>query len=91
LPLAGAGAGKIDGTVTAMVMTVVAAVATRCGSVAAATLCGASLVADAVLHITRGALDECRLVRMDVSDLSALAGARGGMVSATLRMQKQND
>jgi hypothetical protein len=43
-PLAGAGAGGIDGAVTTMVMTAVAAVATCCGSVAVAALRGASLV-----------------------------------------------
>jgi hypothetical protein len=75
-----------------MVMTAVVAFATCCGSVAAATLCGASLVAATVFTVTRGALDERRLVGMDVSDLSALAGARGrGRVGATLRMQKQKD
>jgi hypothetical protein len=74
-----------------MVMTTAVAVATCCGSVAAATLHRASLVAAAVLPITRGALDERRLVGTDASDLSALADARGGTVGATLRMQKQKD
>jgi hypothetical protein len=90
LPPAGAGTGKIDGTVTATVMTTVVAVATCCGSVAAATLRGASLVAAAVLPVTRGALDERRLVGMDASTLSTLASTGGvGTVSATLRTQKQ--
>jgi hypothetical protein len=40
LSLTGAGAGKIDGAVTAMVMTAVATAVTCCGSVAAATLRG---------------------------------------------------
>jgi hypothetical protein len=80
---------QIDGAVTAMVITAVVAVATCCGSVAAATLRGASLVAAAVLPVTRGALDERRLMGTNASDLSALADARGGgAVGATLRTQK---
>jgi hypothetical protein len=63
--------------VTAMVMTAVVAAAACCGAAAAATLRGALLVAVTVLLVTRGALDECRLVGMDASALSALAGARG--------------
>jgi hypothetical protein len=59
-------------------MTAVVAATTCCGSVAAATLRGASLVAGAVLPVTRGALYERRLVGMDASDVSALAGARRG-------------
>jgi hypothetical protein len=45
---------------------------------------GASLVAAAVLPVTRGALDERCLVGMDAFDLNTLAGARGGTVDATL-------
>jgi hypothetical protein len=86
-----AGAGEIDGALTTTVMTAVVAVATCCGSVAAATLCRASLVAAAVLPVTRDALDERRLVGTDTSDLSTLAGARGGMVGAALLTQKQKD
>jgi hypothetical protein len=75
-----------------MVMTAVVAVATCCGSVDAATLRGASLVAAAVILVTHGTLDERRLVGMDASALSALAGTRGrGTVGTTLRMQKQRD
>jgi hypothetical protein len=71
-----------------MVVTAVVAAVTCCGSVAAATLRGASLVAVAVLPVTRGALDERRLVGMDASALSALAGARGGgTIGASLQMQ----
>jgi hypothetical protein len=90
-PLTGASAGKIDGAVTAMVMTAVVVFATCCGSVAVSTLCGASLVATAVLPITHGALDERCLVGMDVSALNALAGAGGGggTGGATLQTQKQ--
>jgi hypothetical protein len=77
---------------TAMVMTAVVAAATCCGSAAAATLRGALLVTVAVLPVTRGALDERRLVGMDASALSALVGARGGgMVGATLRTRNQKD
>jgi hypothetical protein len=50
--------------VTAMVMNAVVAAATCCGPIAAATLRGASLAATAVLSVTRGALDERRLVGM---------------------------
>jgi secreted protein with Ig-like and vWFA domain len=85
MPLIGVGAGEIDGTVTAVVMTAVAAATTYCGSAAAAALREGSLVTVAVLPVTRGALDERRLVGMDVSALSAFAGARGGTVGATLR------
>jgi hypothetical protein len=70
-----------------MVMTAVVAVATCCGSAATAALCGGSPVATAVLPVTLGALDERLLVGTDASDLSALAGARGGTVGATLRTQ----
>jgi hypothetical protein len=66
-------------------MTAVVAATTCCGSVAAATLCGASLVAATVLPVTRGALYEHRLMGMDASDVSALAGARGGGQSAPSR------
>jgi hypothetical protein len=49
--------------------------------------CGGSLVA-AALSTARGALDDCRLVGTDVSDLSSLAGERAGTVGATQRTQK---
>jgi hypothetical protein len=41
-----------------------------------------------MLPITLGALDERRLMGMDASDLSALAGARQGTVGATLQNTK---
>jgi hypothetical protein len=66
-------------------MTAVVVATTCCGSAVAAALREASLVAVAALPVTCGALDECRLVGMDVSALSAFAGARGGTVGATLR------
>jgi hypothetical protein len=80
----GVGAGGADDAAAAMVMTAVVAVATCCGSAAAAALCGGSPVAAAVLPVTLDALDERLLVGTDASDLSALAGARGGTVGATL-------
>jgi hypothetical protein len=70
---------------TAVVMAAVRAATTCCGSTAAATLRGPSLVAVAALPTTLGALDERRLVGTDASALSAFAGARGGTVDATLR------
>jgi hypothetical protein len=77
---------------TAMVVTTVVAAITYCGSAAVATLRGTSLVAAVVLPVTHSALDERRLVGMDASALSALAGARGGgTVGAILRTQRQKD
>jgi hypothetical protein len=58
--------------------------ATGRGPETSATPCEPPLAAAAVLAPARGALDECRLVRMDASALSTLAGARGGTVGATL-------
>jgi hypothetical protein len=85
LPLIWAGAGEIDGVVTAVVMTAIVAATTCCGSAAAAALRGASLIAFTTLPVTHGALDERHLVGMHASALSAFAGARGGTVGATLR------
>jgi hypothetical protein len=63
--------------------------ATSCRDpVATSAPCGGSLIA-AALSATRGALDEHRLVGTDTSDHSSLAGARAGMVGATLRTQSQ--
>jgi hypothetical protein len=85
LPPAGADADKTDGVVVAVVITAIMAIATRCGSMAAAAPRGSSLVVAAVLPVTLGALDKRRLVGTDASELSALAGARGGTVGTTLR------
>jgi hypothetical protein len=63
-------------------MASIKAATTCCGSTAAATLRGPSLVAVSALPATRGALDEHRLVGTDASSLSAFAGARGGGRSA---------
>jgi hypothetical protein len=76
-PLIGASAGEIDGTETTVVMVAVVAAATCCGSATAATLCEASPVAVAALPVSRGTLDERRLVGTDASALSTFAGARG--------------
>jgi hypothetical protein len=70
-------------------MTAIVAVATCCCSAAAAALREGSPVAAAVPPVTLGALDEHLLEGTDASDLSALAGARGGTVSATLRTQNE--
>jgi hypothetical protein len=80
-------AGRADDATAATVTTTIAAIATCCGSAAAAALRGGSPVAAVVLPVTLGALDERLLMGTDASDLSALAGARGGTVDATLRMQ----
>jgi hypothetical protein len=77
--------------VAATVVTTVVSVTAYCGSIAAATLRGASLIATAMLPVTLGALDECCLMGTDAPDLSALAGARRGTVGATLQTQKQKD
>jgi hypothetical protein len=56
--------------------------------VATAAPCSGSLAAVA-LFVTRGTLDERRLVGTDASDLSALAGARAGTVGVTLPTRRQ--
>jgi hypothetical protein len=75
-----------------------AAVAARGSSIATTACCGSeaaaaprepSLAVVAVLPAARDALDERRLVGTAASDLSTLAGARGGTVGATLRTRKQ--
>jgi hypothetical protein len=71
-----------------VVLTAAATVAPCCGSVATAMLRGGSPVV-AALPAARGALDERCLMGTDASDLSALAGASVGAVSATLRTRKQ--
>jgi hypothetical protein len=75
------------GTTDVEVDAIVAATSCR-DPVAMAAPCGGSLAA-AVLSVTRGALYERRLVDTDVSDLSALAGARAGTVGATLQTRRQ--
>jgi hypothetical protein len=60
-------------------------------SLAAAAPHGSSLVVTIVLLVTLDAFNEHRLVGPDASDLSALAGARGGTVGTTLQTRKQKD
>jgi hypothetical protein len=88
-PVTGAGAGgTIDAAVAAVVTATVAA-ASCCDPTATVVPRGASVVAT-TLPAARGALDERRLVGTDASDLSALAGARAGMVDATLQTEAQD-
>jgi hypothetical protein len=54
------------------------------GSESSAAPCEPPLATVAVLAAARGALNERRLVGTAASVLSTLAGARGGMVGATL-------
>jgi hypothetical protein len=60
-------------------------VAACCGSEAVAAPREPSLTVVVVLPAALDALDERRLVGTTASDLSTLAGARGGTVGATLR------
>jgi hypothetical protein len=60
-----------------------------CGSAAAAARRGGSPVAAAVPLVALGAPDKCLLVGTDTSDLSALAGARGGTTGAALSTRRQ--
>jgi ribosomal protein L5 len=59
-------------------------VAARCGPSTAAAPREPSLTAVVVPVVARDALDERRLVGTAASDLSTLAGVRGGTVGATL-------
>jgi hypothetical protein len=86
------------GFATVATCCVSAAVAAHSGSVASTACCGSesavapwepSLAAVAVLPAARDALDERRLVGTATSDLSTLAGARGGTVGATLRTRRR--
>jgi hypothetical protein len=83
----GASAGGADVAVLAAAVTTVVAAASCCGLVATAVPRGGSPIAGA-LPAARGALDECHLVGTDVSDLSALVGARAGTIGVTLQMRK---
>jgi hypothetical protein len=65
------------------------AVAACCGSEATAAPCEPSPAAIAVLPAARDALEERHLVGTVASDLSTLAGARGGTVGATLRTRRR--
>jgi hypothetical protein len=70
--------------VVALVVTAVAAAASLRDPATTSLPRSGSVIATA-LPATRGALDECRLVGTDASDLSALADARVGTVGATLQ------
>jgi hypothetical protein len=70
-------------------MAAVVAVTACCGSAAAAALCGGSPVAAVVPPVALGALDERLLVGTDASDLSTLAGVRGGTIGVTVSTQRQ--
>jgi hypothetical protein len=70
-------------------VTATVAAASCCDPTATVVPRGASVVAT-TLPAARGALDERRLVGTDASDLSALAGARAGMVDATLQTEAQD-
>jgi hypothetical protein len=83
----GTGAGGTADVAVAAAVAAAAAAASCRDPVATAVPRGGSLVA-AALPAARGALDECRLVGTDASDLSTLAGVRVGTIGATLRMQK---
>jgi hypothetical protein len=87
-PAVGVGAGGAGVTVVAAAVAAAAAPAFCCGPMATVVGCGSSPVA-ATLPATRGALDEHCLVGTDVSDLSALAGARAGTIGVTLRTKKK--
>jgi hypothetical protein len=83
-PVVGASAGDTDVAAAIAVAAAAAVAAPCCSPVAIAVPHGGPSIA-AVLPAARGALDERRLVGTDISELSALAGARAGTVSVTLR------
>jgi hypothetical protein len=63
-------------------------VTASCGPATTAAPRESSLAAVIMLAVARDALDERRLVGTAASDLSTLAGARGGTVGATLRTRR---
>jgi hypothetical protein len=73
--------------VVATIVAAAAVAASCCGPVATVVGCGGSPVAVAS-PAARDALDECRLVGTDSSDLSALAGASAGTYDITLRTKR---
>jgi hypothetical protein len=83
-PAAGIGVGDADAGDAAATVVAAATPTSRCGPVTMAVSRGGSPDA-AALTVSRGALDECRLVGTDASDLSTLAGARAGTIGVTLR------
>jgi hypothetical protein len=83
-PTVRAGAGDADVAAVTADVAAAADTASCCGLVAT-TLAHGGLPVAAALATTRVALDERRLVGTDVSDLSALAGARVGTVDVALQ------
>jgi hypothetical protein len=83
-PVVGASAGDADVATVAAVAAAAATTASCCSLVATAVPRGGSPAA-------RGGLDERRLVSTDVSDLSALAGARAGTTGVTLQTRKYDN
>jgi hypothetical protein len=84
----GADAGGVGVVVVTDDVAAAAAPASYYGHVATAMGRSGSPIAAAPPAV-RDALDERRLVGTDVSDLSALAGARSGTVGVTLRTKKK--
>jgi hypothetical protein len=89
-PAVRAGAGDADVAAVAATVATAADTTSCCGPVATAVARGGSPVA-AALPAACGTLDDRRLVRTDVSDLSALTGARVGTTGATLRTRKRKN
>jgi hypothetical protein len=89
-PAVRASAGDADVTAVAAAVAAATNAASCCGPVATTVARGGSPVA-ALLPATRGALDDCRLIGTDMSDLSALAGARAGTTDAILRTRKRKN
>jgi hypothetical protein len=82
-PMVRTGAGDADVTAVAATTATAADGASCYGPVATTVARGCSPVT-AAAPTTRVALDERHLIGTDVSDLSALAGARAGMVGVAL-------
>jgi hypothetical protein len=82
------GSGGTAGTAIATTVAAAAAATSCCDPTASAAPCG-GLLAAASLFATLNALDERRLVGMDVLDLSTLAGVRSGTIGANLSTRRQ--
>jgi hypothetical protein len=89
LPPVGAGAGKVDGAVVAVVITAATVVASRCGSVVEAAARGGSLIIAVAPPVSLGGLDERCLVGTGAPVLSALAGARGEQSASPCEREEQ--
>jgi hypothetical protein len=79
----GTSAGDADAIAVTTAMAAAASASFCCGPVATAVSRDGSHVA-AALATARGALNKRRLVITGAPDLSALAGARAGMIGVTL-------